>query len=49
MLPLMDGIGLREPERLARALAGTDVRLVPLSAAPPVYELDTEVLLSHIG
>ncbi|MFI7425178.1 metallophosphoesterase [Nonomuraea sp. NPDC049684] len=109
VLPLMDGIGLREPERLARVLAGTDVRLVlaghthsasagtlagipvwvgpgsayaadtmppagrtralplqaftrvdlgpsgalatlvPLSAAPPVYELDTEVLLSHIG
>lgn len=23
--------------------------LVPLSAAPPVYEPDTEVLLSHIG
>ncbi|RSN12936.1 metallophosphatase [Nonomuraea sp. WAC 01424] len=109
VLPLMNGIGLREPARLARVLEGSDVRLVlaghthsasagtlagipiwvgpgsayaadtmapagrtralasqaftrvdlgpsgvlttlvPLSPAPPVYELDTEVLLSHIG
>ncbi|GGT13033.1 hypothetical protein ACFFV7_25000 [Nonomuraea spiralis] len=70
VLPLMDGIGPREPARPARMLEGSDVRLVlasqaftrmdlgpsgvlttlvPLSPAPPVYELDTEVLLSHIG
>ncbi|MBB4913316.1 metallophosphoesterase [Streptosporangium saharense] len=109
VLPLMDGIGLREPERLARTLAGSDVRIilaghthsatagtlagipvwvgpggayaadtmapagrtrgipsqafsrvdltgdgvittvVPMSSAPPVYELDTEVLLSHLA
>ncbi|MFD0887422.1 metallophosphoesterase, partial [Streptosporangium algeriense] len=28
VLPLMDGIGLREPERLARTLTGSDVRIV---------------------
>lgn len=109
VLPLMEGIGLREPERLARTLAGSDVRIilaghthsatagtlagipvwvgpggayaadtmapagrtrgipsqafsrvditgdgvittvVPMSSAPPVYELDTEVLLSHLA
>ncbi|MER7127999.1 metallophosphoesterase [Streptosporangium saharense] len=109
VLPLMDGIGLREPEKLARTLAGSDVRIilaghthsasagtlagipvwvgpggayaadtmapagrtrgipsqafsrvdltgdgvittvVPMSSAPPVYELDTEVLLSHLA
>ncbi|MFC3983184.1 metallophosphoesterase [Streptosporangium jomthongense] len=109
VLPLMDGIGLREPERLARALTGSDVRIVlaghthsasagtlagipvwigpggayaadtmapagktrgipsqafsrvdvtedgvittvvPMTSAPPVYELDTEVLLSHLA
>lgn len=109
VLPAMDGIGLREPHRLAEVVAGTDVRVVlaghthsasmgvlagvpvwvgpgsayaadtmapagltrafpsqgytrvdlresgvtatvvPIPAAPPVYELPTEVLLSHIG
>ncbi|GAA3110613.1 metallophosphoesterase [Streptosporangium carneum] len=109
VLPLMDGIGLRAPEKLAGVLAGSDVRLVltghthsasagmfagipvwvgpgsaygadtmapagrtrgmpfqafsrvdvtedgvittvvPLSSAPPVYELDTQLLLDHLA
>ncbi|MEV8637355.1 metallophosphoesterase [Streptosporangium sp. NPDC051023] len=109
VLPLMNGIGLRAPEKLAEVLTGSDVRLilaghthsasagtlagipvwvgpgsaygadtmasagktrgipfqafsrvditedgvittvVPLSSAPAVYELDTEVLLDHLA
>ncbi|MEV7011140.1 metallophosphoesterase [Streptosporangium sp. NPDC051022] len=109
VLPMMNGIGLRTPEKLAEVLAGSDVRLivaghthsatsgtlagvpvwvgpgnaygadtmapadrtrgipfqafsriditedglittvVPLSSAPPVYDLDTEELLGHLA